>query len=331
MFSNCHSLISLKIDNFNVSLIKTNYEGMFLNCYSLISLNLTNFYPLINSSNDMFSAINPDLIYCIDDKKDYIFLSELQNNTKNCSAICIDYNSQKYKIEGNSCIDSCSIEKLYEYNNICYKECPNNTILVKNSYSCIINSNQDEQYNTRDITTIIEETKHNYTNDINYINNTDYQYYSSDNIEDTNSTEDKQNKTKKPKYYLIFIIVGVIVFIAIIIVIICCCCKRNKNNVTIIFNKCQELYEMHSKPDQKISDLLNKYCKKNNIKKISCNSFLCNGLNLALEENKVKKINDFLHKEFNPGKMTVLVYDNSDMLSAFSSSTTNIKHLEDNK
>jgi len=108
-------------------------------------------------------------------------------------------------------------------------------------------------------------------------------------------------------------------------------CKGNKNNVTIIFNKCQELYEMHSKPDQKISDLLNKYCKKNNIKKISCNSFLCNGENLASEENKVKKINDFLHKEFNPGKMTVLVYDNSDMLSAFSSSTTNIKHLEDNK
>jgi hypothetical protein len=77
----------------------------------------------------MFLIINPDLIYCIDDEKDYIFLHELQNNYKNCSIICIEYNSKKYIIENNLCIDSCSSDKYYkyEYNNICYNECPENT------------------------------------------------------------------------------------------------------------------------------------------------------------------------------------------------------------
>ena len=80
MFYNCKSLISLIIDDFNVSSVKMNYENMFYNCSSLISLNLTNFNTLSKSSSiKMFNKCNPNLTYCIDDKKSYVFSNELKN------------------------------------------------------------------------------------------------------------------------------------------------------------------------------------------------------------------------------------------------------------
>jgi len=100
----------------------------------------------------MFIKCNPNLIYCIDDEKEYKFLFELRNYTKNCSDICISYNSKKYIIDDNLCIDNCSMDKIYkyEYNNICYKNCPNNTILADDNYSCIIIDNHKEHIDYMD-------------------------------------------------------------------------------------------------------------------------------------------------------------------------------------
>ena len=138
MFYNCHSLISLKIDDFNLSKVKSS-EKLFYNCTSLNYLNLTNFYTLSYPPNDMFWNCSPKLVYCIDEQKEYQIQSQLQNFIKSCVYICIIYNSKKYIIEDNFCIDNCSTEIMYkyDYNNICYESCPNNTYLAKDKYTCI--------------------------------------------------------------------------------------------------------------------------------------------------------------------------------------------------
>ena len=96
MFYNCYSLISLVIDKFDVSSIDTNYDNIFFNCKSLISLNLTNFYSFSESTSRLFSNLNSHFTYCIDNEKNYNFLSELQNYHNNCSDLYIRFNSKKY-------------------------------------------------------------------------------------------------------------------------------------------------------------------------------------------------------------------------------------------
>ena len=97
------SLISLYIDQFNVTNVN-NFNYMFYYCISLISLNLTNFN---SNSNYIYGSMlgncNPNLEYCIDDNKTYKFL--LNGYKKDCSNICIKYNSKKYIIEENLCVD----------------------------------------------------------------------------------------------------------------------------------------------------------------------------------------------------------------------------------
>ena len=54
----------------------------------------------------------------------------------NCSNICFKENSKIYLVL-NSCIENCNqIEDKYEYNKICYKQCPNNTYPITNEYLC---------------------------------------------------------------------------------------------------------------------------------------------------------------------------------------------------
>ena len=175
MLFECNSLISLIIDDFNVSSVKTNYDKIFYNCYSLVSLNLSNFNTLIKSSFGMFGYLKSNLTYCIDDKKSYEFIEQLQNYRKNCSDICITYNSKKYVIEENLCIDKCPIDKKYkyEYNNICYE---NNPYDNDNSITLIINETIGKEIINsnyfNDISKIIVNGKEsNLTNYRNYVSN----------------------------------------------------------------------------------------------------------------------------------------------------------------
>jgi len=153
MFYNCHSLTSLKIEELNLSKLN-NTDNMFYQCTSLKYLNLTNFYSDINTYARMFSNCNSDLIYCIDDTKEYQFLSELKNYRKSCSDMCTKYYSKKYIKESNSCIDSCSTEIIYKYdfNNICLEKCPNNTILSDDNITCnSIEDNKSDKNNKKKI------------------------------------------------------------------------------------------------------------------------------------------------------------------------------------
>ena len=148
MFYFCISLISLKIEELNLSKLK-NINYMFFNCFSLKYLNLSNFYSNITSATGMLESCNKNLIYCIDDKREYNILSELQNYTKSCGDICIKYLSKKYLKENNSCIDSCAneIKYKYDFNSICLEKCPNNTVLGNDNFTCSSIKNDDKGIN----------------------------------------------------------------------------------------------------------------------------------------------------------------------------------------
>ena len=152
MFYNCYSLTSLKIEVLNLSKLESTYY-MFYLCDSLEYINLTNFNSNITSSSGMFKFCNPNLIYCIDDNKEYQIISELKNFKKSCSDMCTKYYLKKYIKEDNSCIDSCSTEIIYKYdfNNTCLENCPNNTILANDNVSCILI--EDNEKNTNKDTT----------------------------------------------------------------------------------------------------------------------------------------------------------------------------------
>ena len=133
-FQYCNSLKYLNISNFDTSLT-VKMDRMFFNCSSLISLNLTNFNTsiLIEFTN-MFTNCNKDLIYCIDDNKDYKFISQLSPFKKACNYICFNYFNQKLiKEYNNICLINCSNYEhySYEYNYTCHEKCPNGTF---NSY-----------------------------------------------------------------------------------------------------------------------------------------------------------------------------------------------------
>jgi surface protein len=199
MFLFCLSLETLNINNFDTSSVN-NMKYMFSNCRALKSLDLSNFDTTsLNNMVEMFISINPYLTYCIDDKKEYKFLDQLKNYHKSCSEICISYNLKKYNPENNHCINNCTMDEIYkyEYNNICYENCPNNTKLSNDNYSCILI-------------------------DID------------DNI--TDNSDNKTNNTNNNIIYII-IGIGITFIIAIIVVIIIVIKKRNSIKITFNENQ----------------------------------------------------------------------------------------------
>ena len=102
---------------------------MFYNCYSLISLNLNNFQ-ISNSTNTnyTFDGCNQNVIYCFNNSE-YNFLNHnFKDNNNNCSHICFS-NSKKIILDLKQCVSNCSEEINYnlKYNDICYKTCPKKT------------------------------------------------------------------------------------------------------------------------------------------------------------------------------------------------------------
>ena len=133
MFSGCSKLKYLNINNFNTSKVN-NMSNLFYNCSSLLSLNLTNFDTSNTLTyNNMFNLVNPNLTYCIDDRKTYKSSSSLSSFTKDCNYICSYFYNQRFIKDELQCINNCTNDEkyIYEYNNICYENCPNGTY---NSY-----------------------------------------------------------------------------------------------------------------------------------------------------------------------------------------------------
>ena len=99
-FANCSSLKYLNINNFNTSSV-INMTNMFYGCSSLLSLNLKNFNTsslILDNDNDMFTNCNKNLIYCIDDNKEYNFKSLLEPFIKDCNYICLKNNQRFFKL-----------------------------------------------------------------------------------------------------------------------------------------------------------------------------------------------------------------------------------------
>ena len=147
MFNQCYSLKILKIDNFDTS-STTDISSMFYNCSSLISLNLTNFELEPTSYYNLFEGCNEKMKYCIDDSKEYDenIIEQIKNFEKNCSDICLTYNKQKFIMEKNVCLDKCSMDKdfKYEYHNLCYEKCPNDTVPTGKNNVCGIDDLDDK-------------------------------------------------------------------------------------------------------------------------------------------------------------------------------------------
>ena len=138
MFSDCLNLQTLYIDQFNTSLVN-NMANMFSNCNSLLSLNLTNFNTSLTPSiNNMFYNCNENLTYCIDDKKEYSFSTLLLEYTKDCNYICSNFYNYRFIKDKVQYINNCTNDEKYifEYNNICYEECPIGTYNNSNDYFC---------------------------------------------------------------------------------------------------------------------------------------------------------------------------------------------------
>ena len=139
MFFNCHSLQYLDITNFTTENIN-NINFFFIYSESLTSLNLSNF-KIYNTTNINYIFIrgNQNLTLCYNESKmPSQFLDKVNIYENNCQKLCI-MNSKKYILDKEMCIDNCfnETEYKYEYQNICYKECPVRAFLKSNSdYLC---------------------------------------------------------------------------------------------------------------------------------------------------------------------------------------------------
>ena len=187
MFSKCTSLLSLNIDEFNLSSVN-NLIYLFDNCYSLVSLNLSNFNFETNDFYGMFIGFNPKFEYCIDDKKTYKFLDLLSKYEKNCTDICINWNLKKYIINENLCIDDCGAKgQYYEFNNICYDYMILGSVSIHEKAYRVdprttdILSEIEYSSNTNNISEI------NVSNSSHYITTTDY-LFTSDNTSTSHNT-----------------------------------------------------------------------------------------------------------------------------------------------
>ena len=164
MFKGCHSLSLLDLSSFNTSLVK-DMSKMFYSCYKLSSLDLSSFNTqnLLNLENMFYDCANLKYInfYNYSDGKILLF-NDLLYGTDNGLIICINYGSNikqlihqllsnqciirkcpieikeiKMKIiyDNKNCIEECFYDKIYkyEYNNVCYDNCPEGTHLSKDN------------------------------------------------------------------------------------------------------------------------------------------------------------------------------------------------------
>ena len=286
MFYNCYSLTSLKIEVLNLSKLESTYY-MFYNCYSLEYINLTNFNSNITSSSAMFRYCNPNLIYCIDDNKEYQILSELKNYRKSCSDMCTKYYSKKYIKEDNSCIDSCSTEIIYKYdfNNTCLENCPNNTILANDNVTC----------------NLIEDNEKNITNN---------------NKDNTNN-----GNGKKILIIIISIISGILILAVILFFIVRKCRKPEIHfppppgielqniNVKIIFNFNQERTEIYIPRQTSLKNLIISYQEMKQFENTNMIYFIFDAETISYDDaiNDERELSKFIPNDLK--EKEILVYD----------------------
>ena len=134
MFYECSSLTYLFLNNFDTSKV-TNFNRMFYNCHSLKILDLSSFQANSSSvKNNMFYNCDSSLIVCINQINASSILSELPSGCQNnCSEVHLRSNKKKI-FDKDFYVNSCDdyFEYKYDYNNTCYKSCPENTYYKNN-------------------------------------------------------------------------------------------------------------------------------------------------------------------------------------------------------
>ena len=143
IFKNCSSLLSLQIESFDTS-NAINLNQMFYGCSSLISLNLEHIdYSSVININKLIIDINKDIVFCINETKSPKIVGQLievfnTSYNNDCSDICFTASNIKLIPEKNKCVSDCfnDDDYIYEYENICYKSCPNNTHISSDNHSC---------------------------------------------------------------------------------------------------------------------------------------------------------------------------------------------------
>ena len=152
MFYNCNKLISLDLSNFSFEAV-VSMNSMFFLCKSLAYINLKNFYYYEEEIqiNYLFYGIKDNLVLCIDenifDLEGFRVPSNLNNlicPINDCSDDWID-KKNRLIYQNNTCINNCQDDEIYkyEYDYICYSECPKGTHNSdNNNYLCEKNINK---------------------------------------------------------------------------------------------------------------------------------------------------------------------------------------------
>ena len=106
---------------------------------SLIYLNI-NSLEINDQTNKTisFNLLKKSLKICANGPNLKNYLINQQFNNIDCSNICFQ-NNIKLDITNNQCINSCKDNGYkYEYNNICYNECPGNTHYINNDEDVLV-------------------------------------------------------------------------------------------------------------------------------------------------------------------------------------------------
>ena len=159
MFGNCNNLKYLNMPNFKISSVisayyffDNNYLLKYLNAYSL-----TNNDVVVNS---LFEKLPENVTYCINEQATYI-VSVLngKNGVNNCSKICNVLQQKSNPNNPSKCYSSCTHDEtyIYEYDNECHEQCPDNTVSTGLDKICKIPvENVDTTINIPEISTEVE-------------------------------------------------------------------------------------------------------------------------------------------------------------------------------
>ena len=133
MFLGCTSLTSLDLSNFQFNKDNIETECLFSQCPNLEYINFKNAKFLPNNKTAFISA-KKNIVFCNEDERIISRVKEYGCPIIDCSDNWRQ-NQKKINLENGECVDDCSItNNIYNYNNECYKNCPNGT--YNKSFKC---------------------------------------------------------------------------------------------------------------------------------------------------------------------------------------------------
>ena len=134
IFYRCYELKYVDYSNFQTPYV-TDVSYMFDDCWSLIYIDLSSFRiqnPI--DITDQFREVRSNPKICVKDDTTREFMPGSRND---CSDVCFRRNI-KICLGQNTCIDNCNrCSNKYEYYNICFYKCPENTYPKINEFLCL--------------------------------------------------------------------------------------------------------------------------------------------------------------------------------------------------